>query len=70
MSLPPDDEVQARVAAIRARETDGSLELLGASHGEAVEVVAADPAWPARFATIDETLVLAETWAVASGWSI
>lgn len=57
MTLPSDDEVRARVARVRARETDGSLEVLGQSGGEAVHLAPPDPSWPAQFDRVRGTIL-------------
>ena len=51
-TLPPVEEIEARVAALRARMADGSFEVIGSSVEGPVEVVPPDPPWPARFAAV------------------
>jgi GrpB-like predicted nucleotidyltransferase (UPF0157 family) len=48
-ALPDGSEVAARVALVRARMADGSMELVGESHGAPVVVVPPDPVWIDRF---------------------
>ena len=50
--LPSTEEVDARLAELRAREADGTLELIGSSEEGPVVIVPPDPAWPARFAQV------------------
>jgi GrpB-like predicted nucleotidyltransferase (UPF0157 family) len=59
MTVPSNDEVDARVAAIQAREADGSMELFGAPHESPIELVPADLNWPARFAAVRSQLAAA-----------
>ena len=50
MALQRADDVATRVAAIRARVAQGSIEVLGSSVEDPVLVAPPDPTWPDRFA--------------------
>ena len=59
MTLPPVEEVEARVAELGARAADGTFELIGSSVEGPVVLVAPDPTWPARFADVRSQIALA-----------
>ena len=59
MTLPSEEEVRRRVAAIREEAASGRMELLGQTHEDPVVLAEPDPAWPGRFASIRERLLRA-----------
>jgi GrpB-like predicted nucleotidyltransferase (UPF0157 family) len=59
LELPSEEEVATRVAALRARETDGRMELLGQSSEYAIGIVPSDPAWATCFVALHDQIATA-----------